>query len=124
MAPRSPETLREAPEISVTVPKKATEKVTGADGSPLEAPTKRSVDWVFQLWSSRIASSSEEIKVLLLSAGLGVREALAIACDFNWKLSARFYAALTRVSPPASNSATVQARSAIPAAIAGVHRKV
>jgi hypothetical protein len=53
------------------------------------------------LLNSDIASSKEEIMVLLLSRNLGIREALDIAADFNWMLSARFYAAL-------SNSARLQ----------------
>jgi hypothetical protein len=112
------------PAAALTAPRKVRAKVGPRSSVPSEKATETIALSFFHLWSSRIASSGEESIVLLLSQSLGVQEALAIAGDFNWKLSARFYAALTRVSPPPSNSATVQARSAIPAAIAGVHRKV
>ena len=72
-----------------------------------ERLTRISDSSVFHLFNNRIASSAEEVIMLMLANNFGFRHAIAFAADANWRLSAKFYTAL-QAACDSSNSSSDQ----------------
>ncbi len=85
------ETTAEAPIASLMAPTVKNSAVRRPSGGLAKNETPIRHFSTFHLFSSDIASSTEESMVSILAEGLGIAEALSIAADFGWTLSARFY---------------------------------
>ena len=101
--PSPPDNRRPRVSAATTEPRRENWK-DGAKGSPLVNTTCISADSSFHLFRSRIASSSEELIILGVAETIGIAEAFRIAEGFNWRLGARFYAALLASASNSSKS--------------------